>query len=171
MGFFGDLVDSVKDVFRDTVSSVGSTLGIHELDFNQQIEDAENEGRQRIKEERERLQAQLNSASAKERIAAEKHLAAIEESHKQEMVQLQREAIKASRESDADFEAKQASLLTAAKKTPTKPKFDRKKMLGLRDRAIRTPSVGPRPGQGAVIPRPTSTSGPRSGQAGARRPQ
>ena len=171
MGFFGDLVDSVKDVFRDTVSSVGSTLGIHELDFNQQIEDAENEGRQRIKEERERLQAQLNSASAKERIAAEKHLAAIEESHKQEMVQLQREAIKASRESDADFEAKQASLLTAAKKTPTKPKFDRKKMLGLRDRAIRTPIVSPRPGQGVVIPRPTSTSGPRSGQAGARRPQ
>ena len=167
MGWFSDLVDDVKDVFRDTVSSVGSTLGIRELDFNQQIEDAENEGRQRIKEERERLQAQLNSASAKERIAAEKELAAIEESHKKEMVQLQRDAIKASRESDADFEAKQASL----KETPTKPEFDRKKILGLRNRAIRTPTVGPRPGQGTVIPRPTSTSGPRSGQAGVRRPQ
>jgi len=167
MGFINDLVDGVRNVVRDTVSAVGSTLGIHDLDFNQQIEDAENEARQRMEEERERLQAQLNSTSAKERIAAEKELAKIEESHKKEMVHLQRDAIKASRESDADFEAKQASL----KETPTKPEFNRKKMLGLRDRAIRTPSVGPRPGQGAVIPRPTSTSGPRSGQAGVRRPQ
>ena len=156
---------------RDLVSGVGEVLGIDELNINQQIEDAENEAIQRMEEERDRLQAQLNSASAKERIAAEKELAAIEESHKKEMVQLQRDAIKASRESDADFEAKQASLLTAAKKTLTKPEFDRKKILGLRNRAIRTPTVGPRPGQGAVIPRPTSTSGPRSGQAGARRPQ
>jgi len=163
MGFFDDL----GDLFTDTVSAVGSALGIRELDFNQQIEDAENEARQRMEEERERLQAQLNSASAEERIAAEKELAEIEESHKKEIVQLQREAIKASRESDADFEAKQASL----KETPTKPEFDRKKILGLRNRAIRTPTVGPRPGQGTVIPRPTSTSGPRSGQAGARRPQ
>lgn len=153
--------------FRDLVSGVGEVFGIDELNINQQIEDAENEARQRMEEERERLQAQLNSASAKERIAAEKELAEIEESHKKEMVQLQREAIKASRESDADFEAKQASL----KETPTKPEFDRKKILGLRNRAIRTPTVGPRPGQGTVIPRPTSTSGPRSGQAGVRRPQ
>jgi len=167
MGFINDLVDGVRDI----VSSVGSALGIDELDFRGQEEEAYRKAERQIKKERERLQAQLNSASAKERIAAEKELAAIEESHKKEMVQLQRDAIKASRESDADFEAKQASLLTAAKKTPTKPEFDRKKILGLRDRAIRTPSVGPRPGQGAVIPRPTSTSGPRSGQAGARRPQ
>ena len=152
---------------RDLVSGVGEVLGINELNINQQIEDAENEARQRMEEERERLQAQLNSASAEERIAAEKELAEIEESHKKEIVQLQREAIKASRESDADFEAKQASL----KETPTKPEFDRKKILGLRNRAIRTPTVGPRPGQGTVIPRPTSTSGPRSGQAGGRRPQ
>jgi len=158
-------------IIDDIFSGVGEIFGIDELNINQQIEDAENEARQRMEEKRERLQAQLNSASAKERIAAEKELAAIEKSHKQEMVQLQREAIKASRESDADFEAKQASLLTAAKKTPTKPEFDRKKILGLRNRAIRTPTVGPRPGQGTVIPRPTSTSGPRSGQAGARRPQ
>ena len=156
---------------RDLVSGVGEVLGIDELNINQQEEDARNEAIQRMEEERDRLQAQLNSASAEERIAAEKELAKIEESHKKEMVKLQRDAIKASRESDADFEAKQASLLTAAKKTPTKPKFDRKKILGLRNRAIRTPTVGPRPGQGAVIPRPTSTSGPRSGQAGARRPQ
>ena len=154
-------------IIDDIFSGVGEIFGIDELNINQQIEDAENEARQRMEEERERLQAQLNSASAEERIAAEKELAEIEESHKKEIVQLQREAIKASRESDADFEAKQASL----KETPTKPEFNRKKMLGLRDRAIRTPSVGPRPGQGAVIPRPTSTSGPRSGQAGARRPQ
>jgi len=163
MGFINDLVDGVRDI----VSSVGSALGIDELDFRGQEEEAYRKAERQIKKERERLQAQLNSASAKERIAAEKELAAIEESHKKEMVQLQRDAIKASRESDADFEAKQASL----KKTPTKPEFDRKKILGLRNRAIRTPTVGPRPGQGAVIPRPTSTSGPRSGQAGARRPQ
>jgi len=156
---------------RDLVSGVGEVLGIDELNINQQEEDARNEAIQRMEEERDRLQAQLNSASAEERIAAEKELAKIEESHKKEMVKLQRDAIKASRESDADFEAKQASLLTAAKKTPTKPEFDRKKILGLRNRAIRTPTVGPRPGQGTVIPRPTSTSGPRSGQAGGRRPQ
>ena len=167
MGFINDLVDGVRDI----VSSVGSALGIDELDFRGQEEEAYRKAERQIKKERERLQAQLNSASAKERIAAEKELAAIEESHKKEMVQLQRDAIKASRESDADFEAKQASLLTAAKKTPTKPEFNRKKMLGLRDRAIRTPIVSPRPGQDVVIPRPTSTSGPRSGQAGARRPQ
>ena len=163
MGFINDLVDGVRDI----VSSVGSALGIDELDFRGQEEEAYRKAERQIKKERERLQAQLNSASAKERIAAEKELAKLEESHKQKMVQLQRGAIKASRESDADFEAKQASL----KETPTKPEFDRKKILGLRNRAIRTPTVGPRPGQGTVIPRPTSTSGPRSGQAGGRRPQ
>jgi len=152
---------------RDLVSGVGEVLGIDELNINQQEEDARNEAIQRMEEERDRLQAQLNSASAEERIAAEKELAKIEESHKKEMVKLQRDAIKASRESDADFEAKQASL----KKTPTKPEFDRKKILGLRNRAIRTPTVGPRPGQGTVLPRPTPTSGLRSGQAGGRRPQ
>ena len=152
---------------RDLVSGVGEVLGIDELNINQQEEDARNEAIQRMEEERDRLQAQLNSASAEERIAAEKELAKIEESHKKEMVKLQRDAIKASRESDADFEAKQASL----KETPTKPEFDRKKILGLRNRAIRTPTVGPRPGQDTVLPRPTSTSGLRSGQAGGRRPQ
>ena len=165
------LIDDLGGLFTDAVSAIGSALGIDELDFRGQKEEAYREAERQIKEERARLQAQLSSASAKERIAAEKELAAIEESHKKETVKLRRDAIKASRESDADFEAKQASLLTAAKKTLTKPEFDRKKILGLRNRAIRTPTVGPRPGQGAVIPRPTSTSGPRSGQAGARRPQ
>ena len=165
MGFFSDL----GDFFTDTVSAVGSALGIEELDFRGQYEDAVREGEQQIKEERERLQAQLNSASSKERIAAEKELAALEAANKTRIGQLQREAIESNRKMDAEFKAKQESLTT--QKKPTKPEFDRNKMLGLRRRAIATPTIGPRPGQSVVMPRPTTTSGPRSGQSGGRRPR
>lgn len=164
MGFFS----SIRDVFVDSVSAVGSAFGIEELDINQQIEDAENEARQQIKEERELLHAQLNSANAKERIAAEEKLTALESDNKKQMRKLQRDAIATNREMDAKFKAKQASLTSQEK--PTEVQFDRKGMLDLRRRAINRPTIGPRPGQGEVMPRPTTTSGSRSGQSGTRRP-
>jgi hypothetical protein len=157
--------------FTDLVSSVGEFFGIDEININKQIDEAIKEGEQQIKEERERLQAQLNSASSKERIAAEKEIASLEAANKTRIGQLKRDAIESNRKMDAEFKTKKESLDTLAQRKPTKPEFDRNKMLGLRDRAIRTPTVGPRPGQGSVMPRPTTTSGPRSGQAGGRRPR
>ena len=156
-------------LFSDVISWVGEVTGIDEINFNQQYEDAVKEAERQIKKEKERLQAQLNSASAKERIAAEKELASLEAVNKTRIGQLRREASMSNRKMDAEFEAKRESLDDQEK--PTKLEFDRNKMLGLRDRAIRTPTVGPRPGQGAVMPRPTTTSGPRSGQAVGRRPR
>ena len=176
MGFFDDVFGGISDffdditfgIFGDTQDFVADLLGVGELaspDTQRAL--AEKEIQERLEEERERLQAQLNSASAKERIEAEKELELIETTHKRKMKKLRREAQIVSDKMDKTLKNK---LATQEEDTPTKPKFDLKKVLRLRNRVIKNPIIGPRPGQGTVIPRPTPTS-LRSGQNRDKRPK
>jgi hypothetical protein len=156
--------------FSDVVSWVGETFGIKELDWEGQKEEAIELAKEETEKERQRLTAQLQSASAKERIEAEKQLNTLDEKHKKKISAMATKQNWETLKFEAEFEEKQKTLASQAKVGDKDKVFDRKKMLGIRDRAIRMPTVGPRPGQGTVIPRPSSTS-PRSGQDMGRRPR
>jgi len=160
--------------FSDVVSWVGETFGIKELDWEGQKEEAIELAKEEYQKERARLTADLQSASSKARIRAERDLAILDKAHNKKLRTMVTERDLKTSQMDAEFKAKQkdlASQADLASQTKVGDKdFDRKKMLGLRDRAIRMPTVGPRPGQGTVIPRPSSTS-PRSGQDMGRRPR
>ncbi len=93
----------------------------------------------------------------------------MEEDNKNQIGKMQRDYLEANRQMDAELKAKKESLDTQEK--PKGVEFDREKMLRLRRKAIATPTIGPRPGQGTVIPRPTAPPVPRSGQGGNTRPR
>jgi hypothetical protein len=165
-----DLWDDITGAATDVLSVFGDVTGIDELNINQQIKEAEELGRKEAIKERERLIAQLDSSSAKERIEAKKKLDVLDEAHKKKLSSMRTKENWETRKFEADLEEKQKTLASQEKVVDKDKVFDRKKMLGIRDRAIRTPTIGPRPGQGTVIPRPTVTP-PRSGQDIGRRPK
>tara|TARA_Y100000034_G_C6899805_1_gene415725 strand:- start:2897 stop:3430 length:534 start_codon:yes stop_codon:yes gene_type:complete len=149
MGFFDDIFGGVSDffdditfgVFGDTQDFVADILGIEELASpDTQRSEAEKEIRKRLKEEQARLKDALNSANAKERLAAEKQMELLTAESNKEISRIKAAGLKERQEGEAEHAQKMQDIQIKddVKEKPTT--FDREKYLKSRRRAE---SLGP----------------------------
>ena len=81
----------VGDFFSSILSAVGDALGIDEINFEKQEEEARAKAIAQYEKEKAELNAKLNSASARERVQAEKDLKVLQATHKTEIAKSEKE--------------------------------------------------------------------------------
>ena len=148
----------IEDVLGDTLDVVDDVLG---TEFGP--EEQEIDIRNQLKAEQEKLKAQLNSADAQERLAAEARMKELQSSSDKEIASIRRQAMRSKNKQDQKHATAMANL-----ETKETPKFDKKKFIADRKRAIargpiqptRNPTNQTRPGS-VIKPRTTSERRPQ----------
>tara|TARA_R100000664_G_scaffold34110_1_gene54079 strand:+ start:3922 stop:4401 length:480 start_codon:yes stop_codon:yes gene_type:complete len=146
MGDLGDLLSSI-------LSSVGDALGIDEINFEKQEEEARAKAIAQYEKEKAELNAKLKSASARERIQAEKDLKVLQATHKTEIAKSEKEfrekKILGQKRHQEEMEAVRKKI--DEKPTKTDASFDREKLSALSRRAKAMPTIPTMPQQGRGV--------------------
>jgi len=154
----------IVDAITSVVSWVGETTGIDELNFEQQEEEEIAEATAQYEAEVAALYAQLNSASAAERLEAEKQLSAKRKSHDSAMKATQASFLKKRLLGTKEHKEKMAELEAGRQKTVETPqkKYDKGRIQEIYNRSRAVPTISPQQERGV---------GPTQRDTASRRPK
>ena len=158
----GGVTDWIGEQIGGALDIVDDVLGTEFGPEEQEI-DMRNEFKAQQAKLKAELSAQLNSADAKERLKAEARMKELQSANSKEIASMKRDAMRIKNKQDAKHEASLTSL-----ETKETPKFDKKKFIADRKRAIargpiqptRNPTNQTRPGS-VIKPRTTSERRPQ----------